>query len=198
MRYSGVILSLALLAGCAENIQQQPVVDVAVPDALPLMRWDHRPEADEWTETTLDALHTYGATLLSEVPNDIGEWCPHYVEADADERAAFWAGVLSTLAKHESTWNPAASGGGGQWIGLVQIAPSTARAYGCEATTAAELKDGAANLACAVKIAAVTVPRDGYVGSGREGLAADWAPFLSSRKRSDMVEWTRNQDYCSG
>ncbi len=187
------LLPLVLVAACAA-----PVVLTPPEPVMPVMRWDFRSEGDDWTAATLAALKTTGTPLLSEVPRDIMEWCPGYVTADANGRAAFWSGVLSALAKHESTWNPAASGGGGQWIGLTQIAPATARAYGCNAKTTAALKDGSANLQCAVRIAARTVPRDGYVASGREGLAADWAPFLNAAKRADMVNWTRRQSYCQG
>ncbi len=164
--------------------------------ALPVMAWDHRPEAAEWTESALAALKEHGAPLLSEYPEDISEWCPGYLKADENDRAAFWAGIMSALAKHESTWNPQASGGGGAWIGLTQIDPRTAKGYGCDAQTATELKDGAANLSCAIRIAAVTVPRDSMVATGRQGLAADWGPFVNSSKRADMVAWTREQPYC--
>lgn len=190
------LLPIALLAACAAP--QAP----SGPPGLPLMAWDHQtPQATqrtntEWTMALLSAIHSVGTPLLGEVPADIGEWCPGYVTGDESQRAAFWAGMFSALAKHESTWNERATGGGGAWIGLVQIAPPTARAYGCEARTAAELKDGAANLACAVRIAAHTVPRDGYVATGREGLAADWGPFTSDRKRSEMVAWVSRQSYC--
>ena len=196
MRLFGLVPVLALM-GCAGLAN--PTIEIEPePAALPLMQWDHRPEAEEWTETTLTALSTMGSPLLELVPEDIDEWCPNYPDATEPERAAFWAGLLSSLAKHESTWNPRASGGGGAWIGLVQIDPRTARGYGCNAQTAEELKDGSANLSCAVRIAAVTVPRDGYVGTGRKGLAADWGPFVSDRKRQDMVDWTSSQPYCQG
>ena len=89
-------------------------------------------------------------------------------------------------------------GGGGKWIGLVQIAPGTARAFGCDATTASALKNGGANLACGVQIAAVQVARDGLVaGNGTKGLGRDWAPFRSAAKRADMAAWTRAQTYCN-
>lgn len=162
----------------------------------PVMRWDHRPAAPVWTEATLRALNGHGAALVGLVPGDIETYCPAYPKASADDRAAFWSGLLSALAKHESTWKPEASGGGGRWIGLTQIAPSTARAYGCEAKTAAALKNGAANLSCAVRIIAVTVPRDGVISTGGRGVAADWAPFLNAGKRADMAGWTSGQSYC--
>ena len=185
-------LGLTLLGACAS---QAPVAQV--PEVLPVMAWDHAgPHTEEWTEATLAALHADGAALLSEVPADIATWCPGYVEAPPSRRAAFWAGLLSALARFESTWNPQAVGGGGQWFGLVQIAPATARSYGCEADSGAELKDGAENLVCAVEIAARTVTRDGVVAAGGGGFAADWGPFASADKREQMAEWVSSQSYC--
>ena len=177
-------------------------VDASMPledpqGSVPAMRWDHRPEAEIWTSRTLAALGRQGAGLAEMVPSDIQTWCPGYPKASEAERQAFWSGILSALAKHESTWNPKASGGGGRWIGLVQIAPGTARAFGCDATSAVALKDGGANLACGVRIAAVQVAKDGMVaGDGRQGLGRDWAPFRSAKKRADMAAWTRAQSYC--
>ena len=170
-----------------------------VPEALPEMAWAHKgAQGEQWTEATLAALQTEGAELLSTVPADIQTWCPHYVQAEPRERAAFWAGLLSALARFESTWNPQAVGGGGQWFGLVQISPATARGYGCDADSAAELTDGSANLACAVEIASETVTRDGVVAAGGGGFAADWGPFASAQKRAEMAEWVSSQDYCTG
>ena len=168
------------------------------PDVLPVMQWDHRPEGEQWTEATLAALQTEGVALLSEVPGDIGTWCPGYLEADHEERAAFWAGLLSALARFESTWNPAAVGGGGRWFGLVQISPSTARLYDCAADSGSELTNGSANLQCAVRIAAETVTRDGVVAANRGGLAADWGPPASAEKRQAMAAWVSSQSYCQG
>lgn len=180
---------LALPMGCATANDEQ--------DELPPMRWDHRPEASIWTAHALTAIEEHPASLPDIIPADIATWCPGYAEAAPSEREAFWAGLMSALAKHESTWNPSASGGGGQWIGLLQIAPATARHYGCEATTTAALKDGASNLSCAVRIAAVQVRRDGMVaGGGAKGMGRDWAPFRNGEKRADMAAWTRAQSYC--
>ncbi len=192
-----IALSVALLAlaGCASR----GVPEVGRGNALPAMAWDHRPQAARWTVATLDAIRRDGAILVKTVPADIVAWCPAYPSAAPDDRAAFWAGLLSILAKHESTWNAGASGGGGLWIGLTQIDPRTARGYGCSATSAAALKDGAANLQCAVKIAASQVGRDAQVAGAPgawRGMARDWAPFRSPAKRADMAAWTRAQGYC--
>ena len=41
-----------------------------------------------------------------------------------------------------------------------------------------------------------TVRRDGVVSRGMRGVAADWGPFHSERKREDMRDWLREQPYC--
>ena len=163
----------------------------------PVTRWDHRPEATMWTASTIAALQSHGAALPATVPEDVETWCPGYENATLEERRAFWVGLLSALAKHESTWRPEASGGGGRWLGLLQIAPATARGYGCSAKSPSELKNGAKNLACAVRIMARTVSRDGVIAAGNRGVAADWAPFHSAAKRAEMAAWTREQPYCN-
>ena len=194
-----VLGGLALgLTGC---------VRVAMPDlsaylpgtALPAMRWDQRPEAAEWTTRSLVAVAAHDDVLASKIPADIETWCPGYSSAPFPARRAFWAGLLSAVAKYESSWNPRASGGGGRYIGIMQISPGTASNHGCAATSSAALKDGGANLECAVKILAYQIERDGVVaGKGNRGIGRDWMPLRKSAKRSEMAEWTRNQAYCAG
>lgn len=188
-----LLAAVFVLAGCAGRSGESASSKTLAP-LRPAMRWDFRPEAAIWTADTLAALRAHGAALAAMEPGDIAEWCPAYPDADADDRRAFWAGLLSALAKHESTWNPQAVGGGGRWIGLVQIDPRTARGYDCDAQTSAALKDGSANLRCAVRIAASQVPKHGTVAGGMH----DWGPFYSSAKRTEMAAWTRRQAYCAG
>ncbi len=192
------VLMLVAPAACVPSGDQPEVTSAAL---LPAMRWDHRPEADRWTMATLAALRAEGAVLETTVPADILSFCPAYEDAPPADRRAFWAGFLSALAKHESTWNPQARGGGGRWIGLMQIAPQTAAANDCDLPSGKGLTDGAANLACAVRIAAKQVGRDGAIvsdGSGSwRGAARDWAPLRSSEKRADVADWTRRQSYCN-
>ncbi|SDZ09564.1 Transglycosylase SLT domain-containing protein [Jannaschia faecimaris] len=165
---------------------------------LPDLRWDHIRGSSRWTQAAMNALDSHGQRLVETVPRDIDQWCPAYAEGGEWERKAFWAGLLSTLSKHESTYRPTAVGGGGLWYGLVQILPATARGYGCEARTGNALKDGALNMSCAVRIMNLTVPRDGVVSRGMRGVAADWGPFHSARKREDMRRWLVRQPFCNG
>ena len=186
------LMALAL-AACAAAPGPGP----KAPDTRPAMQWDARPEAADWTQATLAALAAHDTELANSVPADIETWCPGYGSAPVVDRRAFWSGLLSAVARYESTWNPQASGGGGRYIGLMQISPKSAANYGCAATSAAGLKDGAANLQCAVQLLAYQVGRDGLVaGNGNRGIGRDWMPLRKQAQRAAMAEWTASQSYC--
>ena len=161
---------------------------------LPEARWGKARRS--WTRAVVSALRSHARQLPRLEPRDIATWCPAYLTADTPQREAFWVGLVSSLAWHESTHRPNAVGGGNQWFGLVQIFPPTARHYGCRARSGAALKDPEDNLSCGLRIMAETVPRDGVISAGMQGVAADWGPFHSRSKREDMIAWTREQDYC--
>jgi len=187
------VVATLTVGGCAPRTPAYETPDV------PVMRWDHRPEARQWTLATMDALATHGAVLSQLTPSDIADWCPAYPAAPVKQRQAFWAGLFSALAKHESRWTPDAAGGGGRWLGLLQIAPATARGVGCKAASPAALFDGAANLSCGVRLAAHEMPRKNRIlgGPGRwGGIAQHWAPFKSPEKVADMRNWISAQEYC--
>ena len=145
-----------------------------------------------------EAADAYLTRAVRSVPADIDTYCPGYREAGTEERKAFWVTFLSALAKHESTWRPDVAGGGGAWFGLLQISPRTAQGYGCRAQSPEALKDGGNNLSCAIRIMAVTVPRDGVISAGMNGVAADWGPFHQTEKRADIQSRTRNSAVCRG
>ncbi len=163
---------------------------------LPRTRWEHVSGSRLWTRAALAALKDHANPLTQIVPRDINDWCPAHPDAEPAGRRAFWVGLLSTLAKHESTYRPYAVGGGGKWYGLLQILPGTARGYGCRARSGSALKHGPDNLSCALRIMTTTVGRDQVVSKGMRGVAADWGPFHSSKKRNDMKRWMRAQSYC--
>ncbi|MDJ0822071.1 MAG: lytic transglycosylase domain-containing protein [Paracoccaceae bacterium] len=165
---------------------------------VPEARWGTGGGRIAWSMAVLSALRGHAQALPKMTPKDIASWCPAYPNAGTQQREAFWVGLVSSLVKHESTFRPTAVGGGGKWYGLTQILPATARGYGCRARTGAALKHPGDNLSCAMRIMAVTVPRDGVVSRGMRGVAADWGPFHSTRKREDMKNWVRKQAYCNG
>lgn len=192
-------LTLPPVSAFAPGLSARPTLRPrVVVEELPDLRWDHINGSERWTRAAMRALDSHGSRLLDTVPADIGQWCPAYPDADRWSRKAFWAGLLSTLAKHESTYRPNAVGGGNLWFGLVQIYPPTARGYGCQARSGEALKNGELNMSCAVRIMNRTVPRDNVVSQGMRGVAADWGPFHSRRKREDMRRWIYSQPFCQG
>lgn len=184
-------------AGCAGS----ETATRAATSSIPVMQWDHRPEARDWTTSTMGAIAAHGTPLIETPLADIQSFCPSYDSATETERQAFWAGLFSGLAKYESTWNPRAAGAGGRYRGLLQIFPQTARYHGCEINGAGELYEGTKNLSCAVRIAATAVERDGVVAGGPGnwgGVAADWPPLRNASKRAEIAAFTRSQSYCQG
>lgn len=199
------VLALAALSltACQQAKPTLSQITALIPDqilpssAQPAMRWDHRPEAAAWTKSTIAAIAAEDANLAARVPADVEGWCPGYATASLDDRRAFWSGLLSAVAKYESSWNPAASGGKGRYIGVMQISPKSAANYNCDATSSKALKNGAANLQCAVKIMARQVGRDGVVaGEGKKGIGRDWMPLRKKAARAEMRAWTSKQVYC--
>lgn len=180
----------------AENPTLRPIARISyIPDA----RWDFRGDSASWTRAAMAALRSHGSDMENTVPRDIANWCPAYAENPPHLRRAFWVGMMSALAKHESTYRPSAVGGPNLWYGLLQIYPDTARRYGCRATTGEALKDPEDNLSCAIRIMNVTVPRDNAIAvrdSRWRGVAADWGPMTHRSKIAEMSAWTRRQDYC--
>lgn len=189
--FAGILLLSACGASPAPEKRSEPV-------RLDATLWGARSEAPVWTASALAALDTHGAPLVQTVPADIETYCPAYPESSEDDRKAFWVVFLSALAKHESTWRPDVSGGGGAWHGLLQISPGTARSYGCRAQAGSELKNGALNLSCGIRIMAETVTRDGVISRGMRGVAADWGPFHKAEKRADIQAVTRRAPVCRG
>ncbi len=197
---SGSLVAAFLLVGACSGDTAQ-ATDEASFAMLPETRWDHRPEADDWTEATLVALSRHGAPMVEEVPADIDHFCPGYASAAEQDRRAFWTGLFSGLARYESGWRPEAAGAGGRYRGLLQIFPQTARYHGCQINGAGELYEGERNLSCAVRIATEAVTRDGVVAGvpgNWGGVAADWPPLRDASKRNEIAEFTRAQDYCAG
>ena len=194
-----VTSALALSAGCTIGTAS-PKVDTTR-TAQVVTRWDHRPEAQRWTEAKFAALETDGRVLLETVPEDIDAFCPGYEAADAEGRKAFWTALFSGLAGYESTWRPEAAGAGGRYRGLLQIWPTSARFYGCDLSHPKGLFDGPTNLRCATRIAAQAVERDQVVVGGPGnwgGVAQDWPPLRNASKRADIANFTKALPVCAG
>ena len=186
---ASVPVEVVLQTGASRRPEARPVFTAEA-------KWDGSAEGDDWSVAAMKAIDEAPHDLTEVVPADIGTWCPGYERAPRHLRAAFWVGTVSALARYESTFDEDAVGGGGAWHGLLQISPATARGYGCEATSAEGLKDGEANIACAIRIMSRTVARDGVVTANGGGIAADWGPMSREDLRDKIRDWVSGQSYC--
>ena len=195
-RFPGVLAALFALSACVSPLGSKPRPAETM---LPVMGWDAKSGSEGWTAEALVAVAEQDDVLATRVPGDIAAWCPGYETATLTERRAFWVAMMSAVSRHESGWNEGIAGGGGRYIGLMQISPKTAAHVGCDARSAGALKDGGDNLACAVEIFAGQVARDGVVvGSGNRGMGRDWMPFRKAKARAEMASWVSAQPYCQG
>mgnify|MGYP001952272660 CR=1 FL=1 len=194
--------------GYGARPQTRPAIASAAPmrprardPYLPNTRWQEEGGASRalWTRAMMSALEAQGAEIDDVIPADIGTWCPAYAGNSAEERRAFWVGLMSAVAWYESRFIPDVVGGGNLYYGLTQILPSTARAVGCRAGDGSSLLSPEANLSCAVRIMAVVVPDHqavARVGGRNRGIASQWGPMTHGWAREEMAAWTREQDYC--
>ena len=192
-------LGVAVPAWAAEPVGMENVMPEARERDLPRARWEYRADGALWTRVALAAVQGHGAPLIDTVPKDIADWCPAYPDNPPDVRAAFWVGLLSTVSRYESNWKPRAVGGGNQWFGLMQIYPPTAEFRDCRVQSGRGLLNGPDNLSCAVRIMAITVPRDQAISvkdTRWRGVAADWGPVRTDWMRRDMQSYTKRQSYC--
>lgn len=186
---ASIPVEVIVQSGAAVRPEPRPIFTAAA-------RWDDTRHGEAWSVAAMRAIDAAPHDLPDLIPADIDSWCPGYERNPRHLRAAFWVGTVSALARYESTFNPRAVGGAGAWHGLLQIAPATARAYGCEADSGEALRDGEANIACAIRIMSRTVSRDGVVAARGRGIAADWGPMSRQPVREQMQEWVNGQSYC--
>lgn len=168
----------ALMALSSCGVKQAVSAPTLFP-AAPPMSWEEQQESAAWTEAALSALSSEGVTLMSSMPADVLEYCPNYAKQTQPQRAAFWAGFVSAMARQESGLNPLASGGNGLRMGLMGISPKSAKSSGCEGS----LLDAKANVTCAVRILAREVARDGAIHSAAQGAPALVEPHAASEAK---------------
>ena len=175
-------------------------------------RWGSLPPRDTWTVMALAAVDQLGTQLWSPdfVPNDIANYCPAYAQKGVAERKLFWVGLMSSLARFESNYDPAvtfresfndAQGRPVISRGLLQISMESANGYGCAISQAAQLHDPQTNLSCGVRILNRQVRRHGVIATRRDGrwlgAASYWSPFRRDDRRSDLARWVAQQPYCT-
>lgn len=150
----------------------------------------------EWTAEALAALNAEGVTLLSSMPRDVLQYCPGYAAAPPQARAAFWAGLIGSIA---GSGEGTAAGKTSAARRLLHIPNPLARAHGCDGS----MESGRDNLRCAVRILNRSVAQDNAIAGestgarrGWLGAARAWTALRSAKGRADIAGFTRTQNYC--
>ena len=119
---AGAVALHAPLSPPAAEISRLAVPESLRPKArktivVPKARWDNIEGSRSWSIAALRGLRAQASQLPDLVPRDIAEYCPAYPSAGRTQREAFWVGLISALAWHESTPSPL---GRGRWRALVR------------------------------------------------------------------------------
>jgi hypothetical protein len=197
-------LSAAPPAGSAETKS-------ASPPAGATARWGDQNGRLAWTQAAWEAVDTLGPLLWADgaVPTDIAAYCPGYARQTAEGRKLFWVGLMSSLAKPESDFDPSvtykegfndAQGRPVISRGLLQISRESANGYGCQIGKEQELHDPTTNLRCGARILNRLVSRSNVIAKLESktwrGAAAYWSPFRKPDRRADVAGWVAGQPYC--
>lgn len=205
----GALGDPALTPNTPEDVSEQKTATTAVF----VGRWGTSGVRSTWSAIALKAVADLGADLTKAdfVPADIAFYCPAYPQLTSEDRQLFWAALLSSLAKRESSFSPLvkfvetnildANGNSVVSRGLLQISQESANSYNCGISDAEQLHDVTTNLRCGVRILNRQVSKAGSIATrlnGRwVGAASYWSPFRKEDAREDVGKWVRSQTYCT-
>lgn len=167
---------------------------------------------------TLAALHSVEFESMAELyPRDISEFCPKYIDLDAEGRRWFWVGLISIMTKYESGFNlnftyqepKPPLGPGTLSVGLLQLSKEDGKHYlVCRGTTDELLKTYDFNLKCGINILSTLVRSNNYISKydGKKWLGGPryWSvlrPLKKGKPRKSYVaikEFTRKFAKCGG
>jgi hypothetical protein len=157
--------------------------------------WRKKNTDGTWTQITESAVNV--SSLSKSMPKDITKFCPGYASRTESDRAIFWAGLISIIARPESNFKPESSytesfpdSQGNKVIsrGLLQISIESAnqRRYSCGIKKAEDLHEPETNLVCGVKILDAWVKTDNviatYIGQKPVGGGRYWSTL---REKTD-------------
>ncbi|HKX54403.1 MAG TPA: diguanylate cyclase [Nitrosospira sp.] len=185
-----------------------PVASLAAQDYA---AWSKKNPDGSWTRTAEIAVAA--SSLPSLEPKDIGKFCPTYKRLPPKKRIKFWVGLLSAMARPESSFNPGAthkelfkekSGKQGISRGLLQISIESANqpGYRCGIKKAKDLHNPAIHLPCAVKILSTWVAADHVIATYKgdkknRGGGRYWAVLREKNgPLSEISNFTKNLSFC--
>ncbi len=198
------ILTIILTLGLASCASLNPVEWIFGRD----LHWDWRKEKPVFYLIADDLMSIHGQELLDVVPKDIKNYCPDYVELSAEGRQLFWVMLLSAIARHESSHNPACfyqeqirNKYGDKVIsrGLLQISYLSSKRYLPSIETHDDLHVVHTNLLCGIEILKTWVLSDKVISSKSKGkwygAARYWAVLRANAKHEQIKSWLSSVDY---
>lgn len=146
----------------------------------------------KFAEDFHEQFEIHGKPLLNFIPQDATEWgfptslTPHKV-------AEFYCKLFSAMAKFESNYKEDLvylekfvdrKGKRVSSTGLLQMSEESCGLVYKYLVTTEELKQSKHNLACAIKVAAMWIPKDGVISGGKKnlGLGRYWSVMREMRK----------------
>ena len=172
--------------------------------------WKNVNKDGSWTLAAENAVKA--TTLTTLAPKDITAFCSAYDGLDADKRARFWAGLLSAMAKPESSFRPETKyvepdilDANNQNVvsrGLLQISMESAnqKAYGCGIQRAQDLHKVDVNLNCAARIMRHWVEKDSLIAAAFKpavGGARYWSVLRAWRGHlGEITGFTKGMEVC--
>lgn len=177
--------------------------------------WRKKNTDGSWSKFTEEAVKS--SSLPKTVPTDIENFCPAYKTKGEADRAIFWAGLISIIARPESNFKPDttytesfADAQGKKVIsrGLLQISIESAnqKRYSCAIVKSEDLHDPKTNLTCGVKILDAWVKADNvvatYTGQKPIGGGRYWSTLrekADSKKNHlpELTKFTRSLSVCA-
>lgn len=146
----------------------------------------------EFASNFYEQFKIHGKPLLNFIPQDATEWgfptslTPHKV-------AEFYCKLFSAMAKFESNYKEDLvylekfvdrKGKRVSSTGLLQMSEESCSLVYKYPVTTEDLKESSHNLACAIKVAAMWIPRDGVIAGWKQnlGLGRYWSVMREMRK----------------
>lgn len=173
--------------------------------------WDNQPAGDEWTEFTSAALSRFGGNLQNSSIKDAAAYCPNFAALDDQGRNDFFVGLLSAMARFESSFDPKRKftetfndRNGNPVIsrGLLQLSIESGNGgYQCGFADENALHDPQQNLECGVRIMNKLVGQNDYIGAsvgGKwKGGARYWSVLRPTHSKNPKIRaFTQQMTIC--
>lgn len=184
--------------------------------------WEAKaPSRRTWSHVVYKVIEAEEPQMLAETPaDDISEFCPRYRDMNKSQRLNFWGELISAMSYFEASWKPTTrfweksmgidpvTGQNVYSEGLLQLSYQDTRAYKfCEFDWSKDkhlaatdpnktIFDPAKNLRCGVKILALQLKKQKYIGASK---GVYWAVLYRGNSRNKIAEisrMTRSLSFC--